>query len=396
MSAPFQQNGSRLSAARSRYNEDEVRAVLEGFLAGDLHAKRILSLANATFGVMASGSLAIHAIGEGLAFATQRDAKHAVKQVDRLLSNDGIDTWALFKSWVPFVLGDRTEAMVALDWTDFDKDGHSTIALYLLTDHGRATPLLWLTVTKGTLKNRRNDYEDQLLLRLHEVLPAGVQVTIVADRGFSDTKLFEFLEDQLHFHYLIRTRSNIFVQNAQGERRKARDWVSRSGRANKFREAKITAAEYPVTMVITVKARGMKDPWLLVSDLDLPPKEAIGYYGRRFTIEEGFRDLKDPRYGMGLSQTRIGRTDRRDRLILIASFAIALLSLLGAAGEELGFDRYLKVNTSKKRTMSLVRQGKFWFDQLPTMREERFQPLFKRFSEMVDNIQFCREIFGLI
>ncbi|MCI0442580.1 IS4 family transposase, partial [bacterium] len=35
----------------------------------DVHAKRVYSLANATLGVMTGASLAIHAIGQGLAQA---------------------------------------------------------------------------------------------------------------------------------------------------------------------------------------------------------------------------------------------------------------------------------------------------------------------------------------
>ena len=52
---------------------------------GDLHAKRVLSLANATLGVLTSASLAIHAVGRGLAQALGALTKHGVKQVDRLL-----------------------------------------------------------------------------------------------------------------------------------------------------------------------------------------------------------------------------------------------------------------------------------------------------------------------
>ena len=48
---------------------------------------------------------------------------------------------------------------------------------------------------------------------------------------------------------------------------------------------------------------------------------------------------------------------RRDRLLLISAFATALLTLLGAVGEALGMDRFLKSNTSKTRTHSLFRQG---------------------------------------
>ena len=38
--------------------------------------------------------------------------------------------------------------------------------LSLITEHGRATPLIWLTVDKKTLKDQRNLYEDRLLVRL--------------------------------------------------------------------------------------------------------------------------------------------------------------------------------------------------------------------------------------
>ncbi len=61
-----------------------------------------------------------------------------------------------------------------------------------MTPHGRATPLLWLTVMKDDLKNKRNAYEDACLKELAEVLPAGLKVTILADRGFGDTKLFGY------------------------------------------------------------------------------------------------------------------------------------------------------------------------------------------------------------
>ena len=70
---------------------------------GDLHAKRVLSLANATLGVLVSASLAIHAVGRGLAQAMGTLTKHGVKQVDRLLSNRGIDVWTFFEYWTPLL-----------------------------------------------------------------------------------------------------------------------------------------------------------------------------------------------------------------------------------------------------------------------------------------------------
>ena len=42
----------------------EVHRFLAGLFEGDLHAKRVLSLANATLGVLKTASLAVHTIGQ--------------------------------------------------------------------------------------------------------------------------------------------------------------------------------------------------------------------------------------------------------------------------------------------------------------------------------------------
>jgi hypothetical protein len=161
-------------------------------------------------------------------------------------------------------VGARREIVVAMDWTDFDADNPSTLALHLITRHGRATPLLWLTVDKDELKNQRNDFEDLCLSRLKALLPEGVAVTILADRGFGDVKLFEFLES-LGFQYVIGFRGNIQISAANGETRLAADWVGKAGRARKLCDAQITAARHKVGAIVWVKAAGMKEPWRLAA-----------------------------------------------------------------------------------------------------------------------------------
>ncbi len=77
----------------------EVRSFLGELYGPDLHAKRIDALAGATLGVKAAASLAVAMIGQALAQARGLVTKHAVKQVDRLLSNNGIDVWDSFARW---------------------------------------------------------------------------------------------------------------------------------------------------------------------------------------------------------------------------------------------------------------------------------------------------------
>jgi hypothetical protein len=313
-------------------------------------------------------------IGHGLAQARGVADKHAIKQVDRLLSNACVAPWELFAPWVEHVVGKRDKIVVAMDWTDFDADNHSTLALHSVTGHGRATPLIWLTVDKDELKNQRNDFEDACLSRLKETLPEGVAVTILADRGFGDVKLFAFLQT-LGFDYAIRFRGNIHVTAADGQTRLAADWVGKGGRARMLRDVEITAARRPVPAVVCVHAKGMKEPWCIATS---------------------FRDGLAREIVMGLSTLRIADPQRRDRLLLLSALAVVLLTLLGAAGESLGMDRLLKSNTSKRRTHSLFRQGCLLYDLIPNMPEARLRPLIEKYAELLNQNSPFTQVFGFV
>jgi len=377
-------------------NPLKVAETIEKIFEDDLHARRVLSLANGVVGVLDAAALSIHAIGRGYAHATGGSEKHGVKQTDRLLGNRGIEVWSLFGAWAGFVVGERKEIVVALDWTEFDADDHATLAGYLITSHGRATPLIWLTVRKSTLKDQRNDHEYKLIERLHECLAADVTITLLADRGFGDQKLYRMLQT-LGWDFIIRFRGAIQVEAADGTRQSAGEWVPSSGRATMLRGARVTRTRTEVPAVVLVHAKNMKEPWCLATTLSASKaSDVVKLYGRRFTIEETFRDQKNLRFGLGLSATHIGTPERRDRLLLLAAIAQALLTLLGAAGEACGLDRLMKTNTSTKRTMSLFNQGVNLYAAIPNMKEDRLELLMKAFDASVRRHSIFREIFGVI
>ena len=163
-------------------NPLQVVEQVEQIFGDDLHARRVLSLANGVVGTIDAAVLSIHAIGRGYARVTNNDKKHGVKQTDRMLGNQGINVWTLFRPWTQFVVGERKEIVLALDWTEFDADDHATLAGYLITSHGRATPLIWMTVSKTTLKNKRNDHEYRLIERLHLMRPPPRAISHSDDR----------------------------------------------------------------------------------------------------------------------------------------------------------------------------------------------------------------------
>jgi hypothetical protein len=374
-----------------------IEKYLDGVFAGDLHAKRVASLACGVLGVMTSASLAVSIIGQALAQARGKAAKHAIKQVDRLLSNQGIDVWAMFPLWIKDMIGKRTSLVIAMDWTDFDADDQTTLVFSLISNHGRATPLLWFSVFKAELEGKRNDIEDMCLVRLKEALGDGVKATILADRGFGDAKLFGFL-GKLGFEYVVRFRGGTFVTAADGETRRAEDFVGVNGRARKLVRAKVSKkAQQEVGAIVCVKAKGMKEAWhLAASNAEATSRAIINLYSRRWTIEPGFRDTKDLRFGMGLSAVRIGDPYRRDRMLLLNAVAIVLLTLLGAAGEALGMDRLLKSNTVKRRVHSLFRQGCLYYDAIPNMPETTLRTLMDRFQNFIAENKITDAIFRVV
>lgn len=370
----------------------KISSIIDGIYGEELHKKRQLSLAHAAMGVLASESLFLHRMAEGMVRTRGGDKKHATKQIDRLLSNKGISVWDLSEFWVSFVIGEKKELTVALDWTSFFDDEQSMLSLNIVTPKGLATPLLWKSVDKKQLKHNRARYEDQLLSRLKDLLPQGVAVLLLADRGFADQKFFRFLDEELKFQYIIRIKASTTITHKK-IKNKAANWLRVDGKIVSLKKALLTLNEYPIEHFVAVKDKGMKAAWFLVSNTELKPREITNNYSKRWKIEPYFRDLKDGRFGLGLEQTHIKSCDRRDRLMLILALSYLLLIILGQAGESIGFDRKLKVNTVKTRTHSLFRQGQFYYSLFYRFTPEEQNLLMLHFDNLLMQQRFCTQIF---
>lgn len=376
---------------------DALREQVAAMMGEDAHKKTLDATSSAVAGVMNAGSLSLATIATMIAAAHDLLPKAACQRLDRLLANPHLDLRERGDAWVAYVIAARTELLLGLDWTDFDADGHSTICASLITEHGRATPLWWRTVPHALLSDGgRSDEEDQLLLDLHAVIPRGVKVRLLADRGFADQKLIALLT-KWEWGYVIRTRKNIKVTDAQGTAKPAGAWVRPDGRATRLPDAKITTEQTPIGSFVTVHRAPMKEPWLLMCDAQVESSAlALAMYDRRFSMEETFRDQKDARFGLGLDQVRVGTPEKRDRMLLLAAMAHALLTVLGAAGEACGLDKGLSKSGSKKRVYSLFRQGSTWFILLPTMRAERRVLLLNAFEDLLRKHRVFSELLGVL
>jgi hypothetical protein len=345
---------------------------------------------------MAATVAGVASVGRAAADARGKDAKHGIKQFDRFLGNDKIDDIEVAHSLVAFVVGQRRRVVLSLDWTEYGLWGQNRLAINLVTRHGRATPLLFKTVPSAELKGQMSHIETGLLRVLQALLPPSVkEVIIVADRGFGDVDLYKDIQE-LGFDFVIRFRGCIHVMAPDGRSAPAASWVLAGGRARRILNARLTGQQRSVAAFVAVKKARMKDSWLLATSLSWDANRVVALYGHRFTCEENFRDEKDPRFGLGSRLARISSAARRDRLCLILSIAIALLTLLGAAGEKLGMDRLLRANTVKRRTHSLFRQGREYIRRLAGGVHPLVQRLLVAFQRLLRRQPLTRETFAEI
>ena len=373
----------------------QVDGLVEQIFGGEVHAPRVASMSQGVDGVLHAAALGIRAIGHGLAAANGLTPRHAIKPVDRLLSNPKMSRDERLRCWVKFVVGERKDLDVNCDWTEFEESDQSMSVLGTQTEHGRSTPLVWKTVTRSKLKDQRNAHEAALRCKLAALRPAGVRITVVADRGFSATTRYRFLTEDRGCHAIIRFRGVVQVEAAQGERRKAKEWLGVGGRMRVLRHARVTALSEPGPVVVGVQAKARKEPWRLVSSRsDLLGAALKRADGTRCTVEETVRDVKHPRLGLGLQQTVIERHDRRDVLFLLAVLAHTLLTLLGQAGQALGMERWL--GGTRPGPYALFRQGQRLFDLIPTMDKGRLRKLLTRFDQLLREHALLSQVLGYL
>ncbi|WP_421658657.1 hypothetical protein [Leptothermofonsia sp. ETS-13] len=75
---------------------------------------------------------------------------------------------------------------------------------------GYAIPLIGRVLRHGSSSVRLEVYQ-LMLKRAARLVPTGVSVQFLADRGFADTKLRHYLCEDLQWHFRIRVKSRVWI-----------------------------------------------------------------------------------------------------------------------------------------------------------------------------------------
>ena len=342
-----------------------------------------------TVAVMAAcmgAQLTLTSLGRWLPGQTLR--KHAVKRIDRLLGNRRLHA-KLAACWAALAtLPQEGPIVLLIDWTGANDGKQWWVLSAAVAAAGRAIPLYDAVFGKSEYDSVRA--RESFLRELQRILPPSRQVIFVADSGFRVPFLQQLASRG--WDYVVRLRGRPHL------------WLERSGEALRpkdlHRRAKLTATSLgPVRLRLRGAfvcrqlvlfrtrrkqrkakdrlghvrrwqrsrhyAKAWREPWVLLTSLPDAPDRIRHLYAMRMAIEETFRDIKNPRLGMGFAGSASRCIQRVRVLWLIGAIATKACRAAGVEAERVGIVRGLQANTVRsRRVLSLFRAGMLLLNSL--------------------------------
>lgn len=288
-----------------------------------MRATRLRNLVLLVHGVLHSRSGSLSAIVRHWPFGARRHT-HRLKRLHRFLKNPGVQVERYFQVlagviW-PYRPGGRRTPLypVILDWTKV----HDLHVLFAAVPRKkRALPLAYGVYHRQRLRKSQNQLERGMLTLVASLLPGSARLVVLADAGFGQTELIRWLQER-NIDYVIRLRAETLVHY--------RGKTLPLGSLDTLEDAPILLSQVdyrelkPVRLNLVISRKGDKI-WYLGTSLS-DAEQAVGWYKKRFWIEEMFRDLKSR---LGLSQAHLMHEERLARLLLGFQIAYLILALIG-------------------------------------------------------------------
>lgn len=250
---------------------------------------------------------------------------HRYQYISRLLGNSHIVSDEVMKAYAEEIFQRQCDAgetvVLALDQSKINDDHEVLMLSVRMRD--RALPVAWrVRQTKGPIGWR---IQRDLLETVRPWLPEGARVLLAGDRFYGTARLIEFCQ-KADWGYRLRLKGNLTLQHQGGE------MVTREI-AELVPEGIVNAQLYGtgvVTNIGVLQEEGHKEPWIIAMNVT-PSEYKILDYGMRWGIEAMFSDFKTR--GFGITESKIKRSDRLDRLILVLALAMYWAVSTGATEE---------------------------------------------------------------
>ena len=337
-----------------------------------IHQTRMKALITATMALMTGKKLSV--TGLGRAMRTEAKTKHNIKRADRLVGSAALnqDRPLIYRALAKLIIGLQHRPVIVVDWSDLSTDREFHLLRASMPIAGRAITLYEESHRQQDDGNPR--VHQRFLNQLSTLLPPHCHPVIVTDAGFR-TPWFRAVQ-AMDWDFVGRVGGHMMV-SAKGEE----DWLrvervfematSRGrylGEIDLVRKEPLTCHAY----LLRKKKQGRikktvfghrcemkhseknahreRTPWLIVTSFDntyANTKQILNLYKTRMQIEEGFRDIKNNRWGLSFNEARCTSTYRYENLLLVAHLATLAVWMIGKIAELKHWHRHYQANTVK-------------------------------------------------
>ena len=311
--------------------------------------------------------------------------KHAIKRMDRLLSNGQIqgEREQIQAAVIHWILSGQRQPVIVVDWSDLTADRRWQLLRAALPGGGRA---LTRYEEVHPLKRLTNPQVHRAFLRtLHRLVPSSITPIVVTDAGFRAPWFREVERIGWTFVGRVRNRNHVRFPEATGWVRSKSLYAQATATPIRLGRCEVVESHPVHCQLVLVKeprkhrihrsrlghkvrssssrkqAACHREPWLLAVSEQLADSRAnqvVACYRKRMQIEEAFRDLKDDRFGVGLCLSQTKQANRFTILLLIAALAQLVVWLVGHATVNAGYHGRYQANTTRRRlTVSVSALG---------------------------------------
>jgi hypothetical protein len=282
-----------------------------------------------------------------------RYAQSTQRRFARWLENPRVEVHALYAPLIQQALAEWGEhtLYLALD-TSMLWNRYCLIRLSVIY-RGRAVPLVWQVLAHSSSSVAYEAYE-ALLAAVPVLLPLGVKVVFLADRGFADTALLAHLR-RLRWHFRIRIKAGFGVYRSGHRPCKVEDFPLAPGRAIFLQHVVITTEHFGPVSLALARHTSNGECWYVVSD-EPTSVQTFVEYGWRFDIEENFLDDKSNGFHLESSLLRTAEAVERLGLVL----AVTTLYLVAQGTQVVAAHKRRWVDPHWFRGNSYLRIGWQW------------------------------------